>query len=241
MDSDGSICIDYSEYEHWKYEKFARFVNKMLLRRDTYLHTSRLHFKNYHFVDYRDRLALCGSDIKFLYPDDELCLLEIPGHVGNGTALMLTFAETRETYLEERKLSKVTKGEETSKMPITGMTFECPLLETVIVQCSKDDNEIEQTVNAMVAHGVSLEKIQVIFHEDIERAERWGMSLEKLKEHDILEKARKENQERVDDNNAGSDNSDDDSEEMEDEEYDDDDDDEIDDDEDEMEDDDDDF
>lgn len=108
-------------------------------------------------------------------------------------------------------------------MPIAGMTFECPLLETVIIQCSKDDNEIEKTVNTMVAHGVSLEKIQVIFHEDIERAERWGMSLEKLKEHDILEKARKENQERVDDNNAGSDSSDDDSEEMEDEEYDDDD------------------
>lgn len=35
MESDGSICIDYSKYEHWNYEKFARFVNNMLLRRDT--------------------------------------------------------------------------------------------------------------------------------------------------------------------------------------------------------------
>ncbi|RCV27695.1 hypothetical protein SETIT_5G345400v2 [Setaria italica] len=31
MESDGSIHIDYSKYEHWKYEKFARFVNNMLL------------------------------------------------------------------------------------------------------------------------------------------------------------------------------------------------------------------
>ena len=44
------------------------------------------------------------------------------------------------------------------------------------------------------------------------------------KEHDILEKARKENRERVDDCNAGSDNNDeDDDDEMEDEDDDDDD------------------
>lgn len=97
------------------------------------------------------------------------------------------------------------------------MAFKCPLLETVVIQCSKDDDEIEKTVNAMAAHGIGLEKIQVIFYEDIERAERWGKSLEEMKEHDILEKARKENRERVDDCNAGSDNNDEDDDEMEEE------------------------
>ncbi|CAO2171715.1 unnamed protein product [Urochloa humidicola] len=95
------------------------------------------------------------------------------------------------------------------------MTFKCPLLETVIIQCSKDDDEIEKMVNAMVGYGISLEKIQVIFYEDIERAKRWGKTLEEMKEHDILEKARKEkeNQERADNSKAGSDDND----EMEDE------------------------
>jgi hypothetical protein len=44
-------------------------------------------------------------------------------------------------------------------MPIVGMTFKCPLLETVIIQCSKDDDEIEKTVNSMVGYGIGLEKI----------------------------------------------------------------------------------
>ncbi|CAL4973649.1 unnamed protein product [Urochloa decumbens] len=117
--------------------------------------------------------------------------------------------------LKQTKLNKGTKGEETSSVPIAGMTFKCPLLETAIIQCSKDDEEIEKTVNAMVGYGISLEKIQVIFYEDIERAERWGKSLEEMKEIDILEKARKEkeNQELVDSSKAGSDDND----EMEDE------------------------
>jgi len=99
-----------------------------------------------------------------------------------------------------------------------GMTFKCPLLETLIIQCSKDDVEIGKTVAAMVALGISLEKIQVIFYEDIERAEMRGVSLEELKKQDALEKMQKENQEKVKGSNARSDNKDD-GDEMEDEDY----------------------
>ncbi|CAL4954150.1 unnamed protein product [Urochloa decumbens] len=440
MESNGSIHIDYSKYEHWKYEKFARFVNNMLLRRDTYLHTFKLHFKHYHPVNFKDvrtwigyavkhnvkvldvnlsgydktvlprciftcrslqelnlsmgeapeddleheglllpdmiklpslkrltlcdvevgdiclmqiiarsplledvhlincaqylelvdskvlkrltingciggdkgltiaapqlvhfectgwplediswrerpslesahidtlcsgrtfdgqsdltgivlhakRLALCGSDIKAMLEKelrscpvfDNLVTLEIGGWcLTNDLYVVVRFLQLsprlEKLTLRQRKLNKVTKGEGASSMPIAGMTFMCPLLETVIIQCSKDDDEIEKTVNAMVGYGISLEKIQVIFYEDIERAKRWGMSLEQMKEHDILEKARKEkeNQERLGNSKAGSDDSDDDNDEMEDED-DEDDEDEMEDDDDEMDDDDDDF
>ncbi|CAD6229542.1 unnamed protein product [Miscanthus lutarioriparius] len=70
----------------------------------------------------------------------------------------------------------------------------------------------------MVALGIGLEKIQVIFYEDIERAERWGVSLEELKKHDALDKMLKENREKVKGSNARSDNNDD-GDEMEDEDY----------------------
>ncbi|CAO2177949.1 unnamed protein product [Urochloa humidicola] len=198
-------------------------------------------------------LALCGSDIKAMLEKelcscpvfDNLVTLEIGGWcLTNDLYVVVRFLQLsprlEKLTLKQRKLNKGTKGEEASSVPIAGMTFKCPLLETVIIQCSKDDDEIEKTVNAMVGYGISLEKIQVIFYEDIERAERWGKTLEEMKEHDILEKARneKENQERADNSKAGSDDND----EMEDE---DDEDDEMEeedeDDEDEMEDDDDDF
>jgi hypothetical protein len=103
-------------------------------------------------------------------------------------------------------------------MSIAGMTFNCPLLDTVIIQCSKDDVKIENTVAAMVALGISLEKIQVIFYEDIERAERWGVSLEELKKQDALDEMLKENREKVKGSNARSDNNDY-GDEMEDEDY----------------------
>ncbi|KAF8766090.1 hypothetical protein HU200_007582 [Digitaria exilis] len=153
--------------------------------------------------------------------------------------------------LKHRKLNRATEGAKTEPVSITGMTFQCPLLETVTIQCSKDDGEIQKTVDALVAAGISLEKIQVIFNEDIQKnlAERKRARPERKTGQSILEKKLKKMQDWVNDspaisdsdNDGRSDNSDDDSEEMEDEEYDDDDDDEIDDDEDEMEDDDDDF
>jgi hypothetical protein len=52
-------------------------------------------------------------------------------------------------------------------MPINEMALQCPLLETVIIRCSKDDGEIHIMVNAMVANGVSMEKINVKFYEDM--------------------------------------------------------------------------
>ena len=70
----------------------------------------------------------------------------------------------------------------------------------------------------MVGLGIGLEKIQVIFYEDIERAERWGVSLEELKKQDALDKMLKENREKVKGSNARSDNNDD-GDEMEDEDY----------------------
>ncbi|KAG2578783.1 hypothetical protein PVAP13_6NG111500 [Panicum virgatum] len=176
------------------------------------------------------RLALCGSDIKAVLEKelrsclvfDNLVTLEIGGWcLTNDLYVVVRFLQLsprlEKLTLKQRELQKVTKGEETSSIPVAGMAFKCPLLETVVIQCSKDDDEIEKTVNAMAAHGIGLEKIQVIFYEDIERAERWGKSLEEMKEHDILEKARKENRERVDDCNAGSDNNDEDDDEMEEE------------------------
>ena len=64
MESDGSICIDYSKYEHWNYEKFARFVNNMLLRRDTYLHTFKLRFEGHHPINFKDVRTWIGYAVK---------------------------------------------------------------------------------------------------------------------------------------------------------------------------------
>jgi hypothetical protein len=69
----------------------------------------------------------------------------------------------------------------------------------------------------MVALGIGLEKIEVIFYEDIERAEMRGVSLEELKKQDALDKMLKENREKVK-GNARSDNNDY-GDEMEDEDY----------------------
>ncbi|KAL6853847.1 hypothetical protein ACP4OV_019876 [Aristida adscensionis] len=97
------------------------------------------------------------------------------------------------------------------------MSFQCPRLETVIIQCSKggSENKTEKLVNAMVANGVSLEKIHVTFYEDIVKRnlpERMGVGQEE--ERNNLERRLKENEEWVDDSYALSDDNDD---EMEDE------------------------
>jgi hypothetical protein len=89
-------------------------------------------------------------------------------------------------------------------MPIAATTFQCPLLETVTIQCSKDDDkdEINKIVSAMVANGSSLEKIQVTFYEDIrekELAERRLAGQEKETARGKLEKILKKRREWVDD------------------------------------------
>ena len=65
--------------------------------------------------------------------------------------------------------NRAREGAETEPISIAGMTVQCPLLETVIIQCSKDDGEIQKTVDALVATGISLEKIHVTFYEDIQK------------------------------------------------------------------------
>ncbi|KAF0916391.1 hypothetical protein E2562_007492 [Oryza meyeriana var. granulata] len=52
-------------------------------------------------------------------------------------------------------------------MPIDGMTFQCPLLETVIIQYSKGEDGMDKLVNVLVASGINPKKISVIFYEDI--------------------------------------------------------------------------
>ena len=42
-----------------------------------------------------------------------------------------------------------------------GMTFQCPLLESVTIQCSEGDEGIDKLGNVLVANGVSLDKINV--------------------------------------------------------------------------------
>jgi hypothetical protein len=41
------------------------------------------------------------------------------------------------------------------------MTFQCPLLESVTIQCSEGDEGIDKLGNVLVANGVSLDKISV--------------------------------------------------------------------------------
>ncbi|KAL6853846.1 hypothetical protein ACP4OV_019875 [Aristida adscensionis] len=44
MEAEEIIRLNYKEYERWKYEKFACFVNKLLLLRNQVdLHTLQLH------------------------------------------------------------------------------------------------------------------------------------------------------------------------------------------------------
>jgi replication initiation and membrane attachment protein DnaB len=52
-------------------------------------------------------------------------------------------------------------------MPTDGVTFQCPLLGSVIIQCSEGDAGIDKLVNALVANGISSDKITVTSCEDI--------------------------------------------------------------------------
>ena len=114
------------------------------------------------------------------------------------------------------QLNRAREGAETEPISIAGMTVQCPLLETVVIQYSKDDGEIQKTVDALVATGISLEKIHVTFYEDILKnvAERKRKRQEGKTGRSVLEKKLKKEQDWVDDSHAISD-SDNDGEEME--------------------------
>jgi hypothetical protein len=52
------------------------------------------------------------------------------------------------------------------------MTFECPFLGSVTIQCSEGDDGVDKLVNVLVAKGVSSDKISVTSYEDIEKKAR---------------------------------------------------------------------
>ncbi|TVU34847.1 hypothetical protein EJB05_16701, partial [Eragrostis curvula] len=158
------------------------------------------------------RLTLFGSDIKVMLEKElptcsvfyNLTTLKIGNWCLMDFNVVLHFLQLsprlEKLVLKHRK--GTTKGAETDSTPIPEMTFQCPLLETVTIQCSKDDDGIKKIVNAMVANGVSSEKIHVEFYEDIKWsniAERNRVRQEEGKERSILEKILKKRQEWVDD------------------------------------------
>ncbi|KAM3351963.1 hypothetical protein ACQJBY_023693 [Aegilops geniculata] len=58
---------------------------------------------------------------------------------------------------------------ETEGMPTDGMTFQCPFLQSVIIQCSEGDDGIDKLVDVLVANGISSDKISVTSYEDIKQ------------------------------------------------------------------------
>uniref|UniRef100_A0ACD5VSC9 Uncharacterized protein n=1 Tax=Avena sativa TaxID=4498 RepID=A0ACD5VSC9_AVESA len=94
------------------------------------------------------------------------------------------------------------KGAETNGMSVDVMTFQCPFLESVTIQCSKDDDGIDKLVNVLVVNGISAEVISTTLCEDIKErahAERIRADEERSKELGIFEKMAKENPEWIDD------------------------------------------
>ena len=65
MKSGESIRLNYREYENWKYEKFVRFVNNLLLLRSRVdLHIFQLHFDSHHVVNCDDVRTWIGYAVK---------------------------------------------------------------------------------------------------------------------------------------------------------------------------------
>uniref|UniRef100_A0A0E0C8P8 F-box domain-containing protein n=1 Tax=Oryza meridionalis TaxID=40149 RepID=A0A0E0C8P8_9ORYZ len=129
-------------------------------------------------------LALFGSDVKVMLEK------ELPACPVFERLTTLEIASSRSR-----------KRRETDAMPIDGMTFQCPLLETVIIQCSKGDDGINKLVNVLAANGINPKKIQVTFYEDIEemeQAENRCIIEEREKELCNFEKMAKKNPEWVD-------------------------------------------
>uniref|UniRef100_A0A0E0JPQ0 F-box domain-containing protein n=1 Tax=Oryza punctata TaxID=4537 RepID=A0A0E0JPQ0_ORYPU len=116
------------------------------------------------------------------------------------------------------------KGAETDAMPIDGMTFQCLLLETVIIQCSKGDDGIDKLVNVLAANGINPKKIQVTFYEDIEEmelAKNRRIIEEQEKELCNFDKMAKENPKWDDESHYADSNPGTDSDEYDDDDYDD--------------------
>jgi len=64
------------------------------------------------------------------------------------------------------------KEAETDVVPTDGMTFQCPVLGSVTIQCPEGDDGADKLVKVLVAHGVSADKISVTSYEDVEKKAR---------------------------------------------------------------------
>ncbi|KAM0901900.1 hypothetical protein ACQ4PT_019651 [Festuca glaucescens] len=140
-------------------------------------------------------LALFGSDIKVMLEKElptcsvfeSLTILEIGDWcLIEDLSVVLCFLQLS-PRLEKLTLMHKShdKGADTDGMSIDGMTFWCPFLENVIIQCSKDDDGIDKLVNVLVVNGISADKISITFYEDIknkEHVERIRADEERLKE-----------------------------------------------------------
>lgn len=158
------------------------------------------------------KLALFGPDIKVMLEKElptcsafeSLTTLEIgKWYLTEDLFVVLRFLQL------SPKLEKLTlmhrpldEGAEIDGMPIDGMTFRCPFLESVVIQCSEDDEGIDKLVNVLVVNGVSSDKINIAFYDEIEkrdRVERIRADEERSKELSIFEKMAKKNPEWIDD------------------------------------------
>ncbi|XP_047043643.1 putative F-box/LRR-repeat protein At3g42770 [Lolium rigidum] len=117
------------------------------------------------------KLALFGLDIKVMLEKElptcsvfqSLVTLEIgKWYLTEDLFVVLRFLQLS-PRLEKLKLIQKSAGEgaETKNRPVDGMTFQCPLLESVTIQCSEGDEGIDKLGNVLVANGVSLDKISV--------------------------------------------------------------------------------
>uniref|UniRef100_A0A0D9V6M7 F-box domain-containing protein n=1 Tax=Leersia perrieri TaxID=77586 RepID=A0A0D9V6M7_9ORYZ len=125
--------------------------------------------------------------------------------------------------LMQTELPQAAKKEaETNAMPIDGMAFQCPHLETIIIQCSKGDDGMDKLVNVLVANGISPEKISVTFYEDIKKmalTESIRIRDERRKELSNFEKMVKENPEWIDESRYADSNPNTDSDEYDEEDF----------------------
>lgn len=160
---------------------------------------------------YAKKLTLFGPDIKVMLEKELPTCSAFEGlttlEIGEWNLFEDLFVVLRFLQLSPR-LEELTlvhrpldyEGEEIDGMPIDGMTFGCPFLESVVIQCSEDDVGIEKLVNALVVNGISLFKIDIAFYGDIEkrgRAERIRADEERSKELRIFEKMAKKNPEWI--------------------------------------------
>lgn len=120
------------------------------------------------------KLALFGFDIKVMLEKElptcsvfqSLVTLEIgKWHLTEDLFVVLRFLQLspriQKLKLIHKSARRAGQGAEAKNRPVDGMTFQCPLLESVTIQCSEGDEGIDKLGNVLVANGVSLDKINV--------------------------------------------------------------------------------